>query len=46
MLRKVHELNLDEYVNCVIASGEDNFEEYCQVNNIDYDDACEYDWNW
>lgn len=43
--RLVEELNTNEYINCVIASGEPNFLQYCIDNNINYLDAIEYDWN-
>lgn len=42
MARLVKELTLEEYIDCVIASGEKNFEDYCKKNNIDYNDAIEY----
>ena len=44
-MRKVHELGLEEYIDCVIASDSDEFEEYCKVHDIDYEDAMEYDWD-
>ena len=44
-MRKVEELTLEEYVDCVIASGKRNFKSYCKKHNIDYEDALEYDWD-
>jgi hypothetical protein len=44
-MRKVEELTMNEYIECVINSGEPNFKEYCEKNNIDYEDAIEHDWD-
>lgn len=44
-MRKVDELDLEEYIDCVIASDLDGFEEYCQAHGIDYEDAMAYDWD-
>ena len=44
MLR-VDELSMEMYIDCVIASGEDDFEEWCAVHGVDYEDAMEYDWD-
>jgi hypothetical protein len=44
-MRKVDELDLEEYIDCVIASDLDGFEEYCREHDIDYKDAMSYDWD-
>lgn len=48
MLKKVNELSMEDYINCVIAYGIlelEDFIAWCSDTNIDYEDALEYDWD-
>ena len=45
MLRTVDELEMEEYLDCVVASGEDDFQQWCEEHDVDYEDAMAYDWD-